>query len=81
MEDLEEAIQLSRPAVQIIPAHHPTLAAWLINLVVKLEGKFERTGKIEDLEEAIQVSGRAVEVTLVDHPDLAWQAEQSRECA
>ena len=71
MEDLEEAIRVSRQAVKVTPEDHPDLAACLNNLGNKLESRYKRTGKMEDLEEAIRVSRQAVEVTPEDHPDLA----------
>jgi len=71
MEDLEEAIRVSRQAVKVTPEDHPDLAAWLNNLGNNLGRRYERTGKMEDLEEAIQVSRQAVEVTPEDHPYLA----------
>jgi len=71
MEDLEEAIQVARQAVDVTPEDHPDLAERLNNLGNRLESRYERTGKVEDLEEAIRVARQAVDVTPKDHPDLA----------
>jgi tetratricopeptide (TPR) repeat protein len=68
---LEEAIRVSRRAVEITPSDHPGLASKLYNLGATLGYLYERTEKMEDLEEAIRTSRQAVDVTLDDHPDLA----------
>ena len=56
MEDLKEAIRVSRQAVDITPEDYPHLATCIKSLRNKLERRYERTGKMEDLEEAIRVS-------------------------
>jgi tetratricopeptide (TPR) repeat protein len=71
MNDLEEAIQTARRAVDITPEDHPVLAGWLNNLDISLSDRYKRTGLMEDLEEAIQTAQRAVEITPEDHPVLA----------
>lgn len=63
MEDLEEAIQVSRQAVNLTASHHPDLASWLLNLGGKLNRRYQLTEKVQDLEEATQVSLQAVAVT------------------
>ncbi|CAG8909318.1 unnamed protein product, partial [Penicillium egyptiacum] len=71
MDDLEEAIRLSRQAVAATPDGHPCLAERLNSLSNKLESRYHRRGQMDDLEEAIQVSRQAVAATPCDHPDLA----------
>ncbi|KAI0977561.1 TPR domain-containing protein [Xylaria arbuscula] len=71
MADLEEAIQVTRQAVEATPKDHPDLAALLNNLGSYLGDRYSRTGAMVDLEEAIQVARQAVEATPKDHPDLA----------
>ncbi|KAJ5804819.1 hypothetical protein N7474_010706 [Penicillium riverlandense] len=70
IEDLEEAIQVSRQAVKVTTSDHPGLAAVLYNLENKLERRYERIGQIDDLEEAIQVSRQMVKAAPSDHPSL-----------
>ena len=53
IEDLEEAIRLSRQTVVITPIDYPDLAVYLNGLGTQLERRYERTGKIEDVKEAI----------------------------
>jgi tetratricopeptide (TPR) repeat protein len=71
IEDLEQAIRVSRQAVDITPGDHPDLAVLLNDLGNQLGSRYERTGKIEDLEEAIRMIQQAVDVTPKDHPNLA----------
>ena len=73
LEDLEEAIQISREVVKITPESYPNLnlAARLNSLGTSLDRRYERTKEIADLEEAIVVSWQAVKATPKDHPKLA----------
>jgi tetratricopeptide (TPR) repeat protein len=71
MEDLIEAVDAARRAVQSTPPGHPTLTIYLHNLGVWLWRLFERTGEIKDLEEAIDTTRQAVQSTPPDHHDLA----------
>ncbi|GJN78762.1 hypothetical protein PLIIFM63780_002271 [Purpureocillium lilacinum] len=71
MADLEEAITLTRQAVDATPADHPNRAGILNNLGSKLQSLYERTGEMADLEEAITVARQAVDATPADHPDRA----------
>jgi tetratricopeptide (TPR) repeat protein len=71
MEDLEEAIQMSRQAIKATPEDHLDLAGSLNNLGIMLQNRYERMGRMEDLEEAIGVARQAVEPKHGDHPDLA----------
>jgi hypothetical protein len=71
MADLEEAIQISRQAVDVTPEDHPNRARRLNSLGVSLRKRYSRTGAMADLEEAIQIGRQAVNVTPEDHPDYA----------
>ncbi|OQD86479.1 hypothetical protein PENSOL_c086G06413, partial [Penicillium solitum] len=70
LDDLEEAIQVSRQAVQATPNNHPDLGGRLHRLSFDLRRRFERTEELDDLEEMIRVSRQAVQATPNDHPDL-----------
>ncbi|KAJ5117770.1 hypothetical protein N7448_011402 [Penicillium atrosanguineum] len=72
MTDLEEAIRVSRQAVQATPNDHPQLIGWLNNLANELESRYDRTGQIDDLEEAIRVSRQAIQATPSNHPEITW---------
>jgi hypothetical protein len=69
MADLEEAIQVSRQAVDIVLKDHLEWARRLNSLGCGLSNRYLRTGVIADLEEAIQVSRRAADITPEDYPD------------
>ena len=71
LEDLEEAIQVSREIVKITPEGYPNVAARLNSLGTRLRRRYEHTKETKDLEEAIVVSWQAVNATPKDHPDLA----------
>src|SRR5204862_200408 len=71
MDDLEEAIQVAREAVDAAPQDHPDRTAQLNNLGIRLGDRYSRTGAMDDLEEAIQVAREAVDATGQDHPDRA----------
>jgi hypothetical protein len=60
MQDLEEAVYVSRRAVQGTPDDHPDLVVSLSNLGKNLYNRYVRTGQTEDLEEAIWVYRQAV---------------------
>jgi tetratricopeptide (TPR) repeat protein len=68
VEDLEEAIQVTRQAIKVTPKDR--VAGFLSNLGIALESRYKCTRKIEDLEEAIQVTRQAIKVTPKDHPGL-----------
>jgi tetratricopeptide (TPR) repeat protein len=71
MEDLEDAIQNARRAVELTPDDHPSLSDMLRRLSSCLSDRYNRLGKMEDLEDAIQNARRAVELTPDDHPSLS----------
>jgi Tfp pilus assembly protein PilF len=54
MEDLEEAIQTERRAVEVTSPNYPDLASRLNNLGNMLQSRFEQMGRMEDLEDAIE---------------------------
>ena len=64
-ENLDEAIQEVRRAVNLTPEDSEDLASRLNNLGNKLASRFERLGRLDDLEEATDVTWRA----------FAWYAE------
>src|SRR5436190_1902559 len=71
MDDLEEAIQGAREAVDATPRDHPDRAGRLNNLGIRLGDRYSRTGAMDDLEEAIRVALEAVDATPQDHPNRA----------
>lgn len=70
IEDLEEAIGISRQVVQLIPKHEPDLAERLDNLGGMVEKRHKCIGNMGDLDEAIRISQQAVELTPKDHPSF-----------
>ncbi|KAF7164519.1 hypothetical protein CNMCM5623_009016 [Aspergillus felis] len=70
VEDLEEAIQLSRRAIQGTREDDPNFTTYLGNLGVTLFRRYQYIQKVEDLEEAIELSRRAVQGTPEDHPNF-----------
>lgn len=71
MANLEEAIQVTRKAVEMAPSDHLQQAMFLNNLGLALGDRYERTGAMADLEQAIQVAQEAVKATPSDDPDRA----------
>lgn len=67
MADLEEAIKVSREAVEATPPDHLNRAMYLNNLGNNLGNKFSRIGVMADLEKAIIASQEAVKATPQDH--------------
>ncbi|KAI9667773.1 MAG: hypothetical protein M1821_000592 [Bathelium mastoideum] len=70
IDDLKEAVQVLRQAVEITPTNSPDLASRLNNLSIILRCQYERTGSLDDLEEAIQVLRQAIKITPTNEPDL-----------
>ncbi|OGE48761.1 hypothetical protein PENARI_c026G10257 [Penicillium arizonense] len=70
IEDLEEAIQVLRHAVEISSDNHLCLSYFLHSLGNKLGARYNHTEKIEDLEEVVQVSRQMVKATPNAHPSL-----------
>lgn len=70
IEDLEEAIEKAKQAVDSTAKENPYFVERLNNLGIMLERRYERTRRIEDLEEAIRLTKQAIKVTSDDHPDL-----------
>ncbi|KAI3571794.1 CHAT domain-containing protein [Fusarium oxysporum f. sp. albedinis] len=71
MADLEEAIRLTREAIDATPLDHPDRAWRLNNLGLRLNDRYSRIGTMADLEEAIRVGREAIKATPLDHPDRA----------
>ena len=67
LEDLDQAILLTRQAIAGISEENPNRAAILSNLGGILQTRFERTGTLEDLDEAIQAGRQAVAAAPPDH--------------
>jgi tetratricopeptide (TPR) repeat protein len=66
---LDQAIDLLRQAIQVVPENHPDLPMHLSNLGVGLQTWYRRTGELADLDEAIKAGRDAVDMTPADHPD------------
>ena len=62
-KDLEEAVNITRQAVQSTPSDHPDLAVYLNNLGNMLDRRFECTGDMKDLESVIECYLRAFDCT------------------
>jgi len=71
MDDLNDAVDVARQAVDITPLDHPDRARRLNNLGNRLSHRFERTGSTDDLNDAVDVARQAVDATPLDHPDRA----------
>ena len=70
LDDLEEAIQVTRKAIKVTLENSPDLAARLNTLGIQLDIRFERLGILDNLEEAIRVTRKAIEVTPENSPNL-----------
>ena len=68
---LEEAIEVSRQAVDGTPKQHQARLRRLHNLGNRLESHYERKGSVTSLQEAIAVARQVVESVAEDHPDGA----------
>ncbi|KAH8650484.1 CHAT domain-containing protein [Ilyonectria robusta] len=69
LADLNEAISLTRQAVDTPSNNQTVLSQRLGNLAVQLQQRFLRTKAAPDLEESSELSKRAMEMLLDDHPD------------
>ncbi|KIJ57702.1 hypothetical protein HYDPIDRAFT_34865, partial [Hydnomerulius pinastri MD-312] len=67
--DLDEAIQHHRAALQLTPAGHPDRSASLNNLANALSTRFEQRGDGNDVDEAIQHHRAALQLRPAGHPD------------
>ena len=67
MNDLEEAIRVSRQAVAATPDDHPDLPILLYNLGNKLQSQYEKTGRMDELDEAIRLSRQPPRALVGDH--------------
>ncbi|KAK3378914.1 CHAT domain-containing protein [Lasiosphaeria ovina] len=63
MADLEEAVRMSRRAVDMLPNDHPDRPEWLNNLAVRYLDYSSDTGATSDLEKAVLVAEEALNVT------------------
>ena len=62
--DLEEAIVLTREALDLYPAGHPDRPTSLNTLGVRLTTRYERLGVMEDLHEAIVFHREALDSSI-----------------
>ena len=69
LADLDQALTVSREAVDATPAGHPDRPRHLSNLGTALLARFERTGQQADLDQAITRFSEAAGATPADHPD------------
>ncbi|KAF5990087.1 hypothetical protein FBULB1_283 [Fusarium bulbicola] len=65
--DLEEAIRLSRKAVELTASDN---ARYLSNLAASLKTRFSVAGDLKDMEDGIILERQAVSVTASDDPEL-----------
>jgi tetratricopeptide (TPR) repeat protein len=70
-KDLEEAMQVTRKAIEISSDDSPYLSSRLNSLGNQLHRRYEHSLEIEDLKEAVDVAQQAIDVALEDDPDLA----------
>jgi tetratricopeptide (TPR) repeat protein len=66
---LEEAIDLEREALDLLPIGHPYRSRFYRNLAASLEAQYERTGDVSLLDEAIDLEREALHLCPVRHPD------------
>ncbi|KAI0595947.1 CHAT domain-containing protein [Biscogniauxia sp. FL1348] len=71
LQAINDAVRLSRAAVERTPPDDPDLAERQNELSIMLESQYERTGALSDLEEAIRISKQSVASTVsmdpIDH--------------
>jgi CHAT domain-containing protein/tetratricopeptide (TPR) repeat protein len=66
---LDQAIDLLRQSIQVVPENHPDRPMYLSNLGIGLQTRFRRAGNLADLDEAIKAGRDAVDATPADHPN------------
>ncbi|EJC97657.1 TPR-like protein, partial [Fomitiporia mediterranea MF3/22] len=66
-DDLEEAIELHRAALELCPEGHPDRSMSLINFATSLSTRYDKYGRTEDLEEAIELHRVALELLPEGH--------------
>ncbi|KAF6793794.1 TPR domain-containing protein [Colletotrichum sojae] len=79
MADLEEAITITREAIEATPQDHPDRAKWLNNLGSYLGDRFDRTGAMADLEEAITITRYSRTGAMADLEEAATIAREAVE--
>lgn len=72
LDDLREAIDLAKQAVDATPVGYPDRAEFLASLGSRIGYRFARDGQIEDLETAIQFTQQAIDATSKESP---WRAQ------
>ncbi|KAH6962410.1 CHAT domain-containing protein [Ilyonectria sp. MPI-CAGE-AT-0026] len=71
LENLDEAISVTRKAIEAAEGDSQDEASYSTNLSTWLGERHSQTGSIPDLDEAIKVAREAIELAPEDHPDLA----------
>ncbi|KAI0027696.1 hypothetical protein K488DRAFT_60659, partial [Vararia minispora EC-137] len=66
---LNAAISCLQNSVDLTPNGHPEKPAYLNNLGIALQTRFDRLGSLDDLESGIVVNRKAVDLTPDGHPD------------
>ncbi|NUW40068.1 CHAT domain-containing protein [Nonomuraea rhodomycinica] len=79
LEQLDEALETLRNALEHVPERHPERAEWLSALGDGLSMRFDHIGKMEDIAESLTVHRTAVR--LAEGTDAGMTAELSRATA
>ena len=69
--DIDDAIDASRAAVELASPKDRNYVAFLANLAASLEAKYRRTGNRSDLDACVEIYLAAAEVVPDDHPNRA----------
>ncbi|GAA4640609.1 CHAT domain-containing protein [Actinoallomurus vinaceus] len=69
LEDLDEAVDVSRAAVAALPGDHPARTDALTELARALRNRFERTGERADADGAVSAARDALDALPADHAD------------
>ncbi|KAG8701283.1 hypothetical protein FRC11_012291, partial [Ceratobasidium sp. 423] len=71
LNDIENAIEYGRRALDLTPVDHPNLPLQHTGLGASYSDRFRRLGNLNDLEKALEHNSRALELTPDGHPDLS----------
>jgi tetratricopeptide (TPR) repeat protein len=69
LEELDEAVDVSRAALATVPGDYPARAAMLSDLARALRNRFERTGDKTDADAAVTAAQDALDALAAGHPD------------
>lgn len=75
MADVDEAIEVTREGLNVIPPGDSAQFDFMINLGARLSMRFQRVGSMIDLEEAIHLTQQAVDMTPPAHPHRALRLQ------